>query len=471
MIKSFIFALLTLSTIQILAAGKIANKTTKSVCEEGPESKFYREMTNKFLIFIQQTEISTLPYTVENVQTLMKSTCVETSQKPLVIDNEAKDAINFFPDERRIIIYKPNWDQHRVRFQLGDWTIDNYFAMFRIIHHELIPYFTKKSDPKYLQSLELYTYLKPPVKKSAFQGKWLYVQKDPSPMLGHYMGKNCGLYIDFNRPIKQKNERDDYITQYLDETSLYMSVRMGYQNPESTIECPSVNDVFDTSPVPGSLSTHPWSFSVNCKEKTPKNLRQPIGEFSKYKPVICTAYDDDQPYLDKNLNAYLKLELEHLPNKEIKITYNFHRTTWDKTVFSFSNTYRPEKEIDDKELHLDHKRDMFERTFKGIMPSTYLIQRWVYANKMPTTEQNCALAAKYTKTIVDNACTFWADIYKSWSKEPTTRSLLQDTLFALPKEANRVQCDESVTNTWDIKTANDSGCIVVSEKFIIKKQK
>lgn len=471
MIKVLVFALLIVSTRPTPANQKVASKATKPSCTERSESAFYREMTNKFLQFIQQTEISILPYSIEDVQKLMKSTCVEASATPLVIDDEAKDAINFFPEERRIRIYAPNWEQHRARYLLGDWTIDNYFAMFRIIHHELVPYFTKKSDPKYLQSLELYNYLKPPVKRSAFQGKWLYVQKNPSPILGHYMGKNCGLVIDFERPIDRQDKSDNHITQYLDETRLYMTVRMGYQNPESTIECPSVNDVFDSSLTRGNLETHPWSFSVTCNEKSRENLRQPIGEFSKYKPVICEINKFQEPHLDKNLNAYLKLTLEHLPNKEIKITYNFYRESWDKTVFSFSNTYRPVKELGDREMSLSDKRNVHSLTHNGVIPSTYLIQRWVYANKMPTTEQNCELAAKYTQSIVDNACSFWVDVYKNWSKERTTLWLLDDILFSRPNEAKNILCDHSAYNTWRINTAKDNGCIVVGEKFIIKKSK
>ncbi len=95
-----------------------------------------------------------LVVSTEVYRKIISQTKIELSEKPLVnyyeetINGETKrikespDAINYFPKENLIIIYKPAWEK-----KLNN---KEFIPLKLMIHHEFVPYFIKKMDRIFL---------------------------------------------------------------------------------------------------------------------------------------------------------------------------------------------------------------------------------------------------------------------------------------------------------------------------------
>lgn len=429
-------------------------------CNVDPESLFFRQMTEQYIKFTTQTGLTNLPYSTKDLAELIKKTCVKTSEAPLIIEGESKDAINLYPEQKVIWLYKSTWEKYRKKFETSEWNIEDYYQIFLNIHHEVIPYFKRKSDPTYQYSLDFYNYFKPPPSVAwNHAGEWIYVQKTETPGVGHYLGSNCAILVT----IPQERIRDDQHDDFL-------WITLGLQNPLSHIECPDTLSIYLSSFLQGDLKNFPIGFTINCKEEGDIYDFKRRGEFKKYSRKRCWSYHNDENYAyDKNLMAFLKLEVEFLPEKELKITYNFYRGTWDNVIFSFSNIYKPLKEVKKKNKSIPSNLELSE--YFNLNTTQFPIQKWILANKFQTVEENCNAAKEYIKIHVDQSCNEWLRYYKfdedEWGDSTLGRS--RRFLFSKNTKAKNLFCDESSFKFWKIEFKKDNACLIVGEKMILNK--
>lgn len=452
-----LFIIFLLIGIQALAAGKV-----KPSCLEGAESKFFRHMGEKYFQFVKQTRVLGLPYTIEQGQALLKTLCIVASEKQLAIDDEFKDAINY-PERKFIELYKPTWESYRAQFAMQDWNIENYYKMFRIFHHEIVPFFIKKSDPKYETSLLLYNFMTPFVSPSSFEGEWIYVQKSPSPMFGHYLGQNCAITINFDATPGR---------QFTNESFLYdhFVLTLGSQNPLSKVECLDFLDIWQLGPKAKYLETPISNFSIFCNRKDNTEDWKRMGEFYKYSPITCATIWSNIgiPTIDYNLKAWVAVQLDLLANNEVKVTYNFHRDSIEKPLFSFSNTYAPYKKISiERKWNTEQKKE-FLRIFEMDI-RRYPLQKWIYANKFPTVEQNCEYAKSFVLEHLEHQCVSWLNRFKSYAEDPVFKSQRHNDriLFSLGASYKNLSCPQETTHTWEVKVPSDNGCIAIGERMIL----
>ncbi len=462
-------------------------------CAEDQESKFFRLMTDKFLKYVFQTDVKGLPYNVRQAIDLINSTCITSSNERISIDDNFKDAINYYPEHKSIVLYRPAWEQFRTKFTSGQWTMDNYYQMFRIIHHELVPAFIKKGDPNFETSLALYNYTMPYASPESYHGTWLYVQKNPSPNFGFYMGQNCAISVSLNSHTERPRTPEEIENDHTRASQKHsFRIYVGLQNPNSNIECPTsfdadnissskINDISTTSFFI-YCETEPIQIDFRNKMKLPEDFGifgdyGPIGEFRKYRRFTCQTRDMTSQ-VDRHLMAVVTAQMDLLPNREIKITFNFYRTTLEKPIFSFSNVYTPIHQIHRSEggSMRSEKSDQKSSALANQLQS-YPIQKWIYANKYPTSEENCAVAKHYIDDYVNKSCDEWVYYFDLiiTSNRPDllyTRELYtRDIIFAGPNDGKRLYCEPGAVRTYEIKTPADHGCIVVGEKMVMKKEK
>lgn len=413
-----------------------------------PITEFYLKMVSAYSSFLANQKIkANLPYTPLELLKLYQSTCITVTNTPIIINGEKKDAANAYPYKKWLQLYKPTWEAFRNKYDSNFFSSKDMMAIFKIIHHEAIPYYIKKSDPLFENSYGLYEWLNliELPKKDLNSGAFVYLQKQATADIGFYLGNSCAITLSLSNSL-------DFLS------SLKMEIMLGFQNPQSSMECMAKTDINNLSNFfnDSHLKTIPDLFIIHCE---PLNF---ISDGVNFKILQHSLYRNCKSdfYLDENFKAYVSSEIFFMDNDEIKITFNFFRNDRLKPDFSFSNTYIKYKkvpsDINPLLLKVSGQKDIIDQEEKIV---SYPINKWVYVNLDSNKEVNCQLAETYIENEVNRECDFMEYILNQ-----KNRARRQEYIF-LRNSQSPVRCSKNL-KTKKIFIEKDNACIITGEKII-----
>lgn len=182
--RNFLFLLLPLLSIFILPATFVRADDGKGVGNGGDwlTSKFIRsahEMVNRLRENSQTRLVIDDP---KKMDELIDTMTIEIVDGPLLLNGVPKDAINFFPEEKKIQIQRARWETY---FKENRDTMD-------LIYHELLPYFIGNDEGYRISRAQSFKKNVPVTLANSKDGDFSMELRDDFP---------CAYHIKFQPPF------------------------------------------------------------------------------------------------------------------------------------------------------------------------------------------------------------------------------------------------------------------------------